>query len=98
MRLEYIAIPVALITLGLAAMGLNGGLSGGPGNCGTWGLTCGVVSAGVLLGGSIIGSLLAIVRLSQSHWKSATGWFWLILNGVPALGLGWFALAIFMPH
>jgi hypothetical protein len=98
MRLEYIAIPVALITLGLATMGLNGGLSGGPGNCGTWSLTCGVVAAAVLLGGTVIGSLLAIVRLEQSHWKSATGWFWLILNGVPALGLGWIALEIFVLH
>ena len=98
MRLEYIAIPVALITLGLAAFGLNGGLSGGPSQCGTFSLTCGVAAAGVVLAGTIIGSLLAIVRLTQSHWKSATGWFWLILNGVPALGLGWLALAIFMPH
>lgn len=98
MRLEFVAIPVALITIWLTVMGSNGGLSGGAGGCGQWGLNCAAVAGGVLLAGTAIGALLALTCLTQSRWKSAFGWFWLILNGVPAIGLGLLGLYLFLPR
>lgn len=95
-RLDVISIAIALATLAVSAVALNGGFSGGESHCGTYSLDCVGIAGVLMLIGTLIGLATALTSLMRSGAGSWGGWIGLFLNGVPALFLLVLALQIAM--
>ena len=93
--LDVISIAIAVLSFILAAVTMAGGFSGGAARCGDFGFTCLGNAFIVLVVGTIIGFITAVMGLILARWRSWCGWIGLILNGLPALALcGWLLLVL----
>ncbi|GJJ02253.1 hypothetical protein RugamoR64_27910 [Duganella rhizosphaerae] len=91
--LDVISIAIAIVSFILAAVMMSGGFSGGQAQCGDFGFTCLGNAFIVLVIGTMIGFVTAVMGLILARWRSWYGWIGLILNGLPALALcGWLLL------
>ena len=85
---DALSIPIALVTFAVSGVALRGGFTGGYSHCGDFGFGCMAIAVMILVAGTLIGQVAALIGLIQMRGRSWPGWIGLFLNCLPVLVVG----------